>query len=169
LGHRTGSIRGRHRWSRSGSNTGRDAIGLLFERRGVPAKWSWGNLTRRSEIRAPAPWTSNDRLRSTLRVARSRPRPKSRLVIHLIWSVRRPHRNVQSIPPVCRAKLSSIILSKMVRARTNVSFIVTKSAAEADQQNGRFAYVGNIPRFWLYLSISLTILGRRAIHERYSS
>jgi len=27
----------------------------------------------------------------------------------------------------------------------------------------------NIPRFWLYLSISLTILGRRVMHERYSS
>jgi hypothetical protein len=30
--------------------------------------------------------------------------------------------------PVCRAKLSSIILSKIVRARRNVSFIETKSA-----------------------------------------
>ena len=30
--------------------------------------------------------------------------------------------------PVCRARLSSIILSKMVRARTKVSFIETRSA-----------------------------------------
>ena len=32
------------------------------------------------------------------------------------------------VPPVCLAKLSSIIRSKMERARTKVSFIDTKSA-----------------------------------------
>lgn len=35
-----------------------------------------------------------------------------------------------SIPPVCRARLSSIILSKMVLAFTNVSFMDTRSAVD---------------------------------------
>jgi len=42
--------------------------------------------------------------------------------------------------------------SKILRALTKLSFINTRSL-----------------RFWLYLSISLTILGRKTMLERYSS
>ena len=48
----------------------------------------------------------------------------------LYWHIRNGQESDKrgDVPPVCLAKLSSIIRSKMERARTKVSFIDTKSA-----------------------------------------
>ena len=77
----------------------------------------------------------------------------------------------ENVPPVSLAKLSSIMRSNMVRARTNVSFIDTKSAGKRKSQKNygykeHFFRRGAAPLFWLYLSINFTILGRRVIQDR---
>ena len=70
---------------------------------------------------------------------------------------------------VLRARLSSIILSNIVLALTNVSFIETRSA-EGIYELTHFVHdYGHQPRFWLYLSISLTIFGRRVMQFLYNS